>query len=301
MRKELFLKTKAPSIFFLFFLTGGFIFAGCYTQLETIKGEGSGGSDNGDYAMADTSGAANDTTGNNYFGDDDYRSSQYRAAFDYYSPSWDGWGDGIDPWYGDYDYPWDAMLMYPYSDWDGGYPYYGWDLGFGIGYGYGRYHNGGYRGGLGGGLRMIGSTRGAFGGRGTISANNRIGSFRPSGTSDVAALKVSRIHSRQELPWWQRVKTTTENSQARSRVAERPRSAGRNLLMTNGARNVRTPSSYSMSMRWMNHWIRTQSASVGGFGSQWGSSFRQQAPRSFSLQGAHARSSRGGRGGGRGR
>jgi hypothetical protein len=303
VRKELFMKTLQSSLnLFLSLLTGGFIFAGCYTRMETIKDDGSGGIDNGDYAYADSSGAANDTTGNNYFADDDYRSSQYRTAFDYYSPSW----------YGDDDYPWDATLMYPYPYWDEDYPYYGWGWGFGIGYGYGygRYYNGGYRGGHRGGifagrLRTIGSTRGGSGARETIPTGDRVGSSRTSAIPAVATSNTSRMGSRQEIPWWQRAKATTGNSQARSGVAVRPRPAGRNMSMKNEARNVRTPSSYRMSARWMNDWVRTQSAAVRGFGPQSRSSFRQQSPHSFSPQavGGWTRSSSGGggsRGGGGG-
>ncbi|MGA9408243.1 MAG: hypothetical protein WBW71_14005 [Bacteroidota bacterium] len=299
-----------------FFLIAGFFFAGCYTRMETMSDEGSGAGDNGDYAYADSSGASNDTTGNNYFSDDDYRSSQYRSAFDYYYPPTYGWDTGIDPGYGDYGYPWDATLVYPYPYWYGSYPYYGWGWGFGYGYGYGygHYYNGGYRGGrggpfYGGRLRTIGSTRGeggflsargAAGVPGTIPAASRVASSRTSSVQDVVASN-ARTRSRQEIPWWERGKATSENSQARSGVVTRTQSARGNVSMFNRARNVRTPSNYSMNARRMAQYRgRTQSAWVRRYGSQSRPSGRQQAPHSFSPQGAGGRSSGGGGGGSRG-
>jgi len=312
VRKGCYMKNANCSFnLLLLLLVGGFIFAGCYTRLETFSDDGYGDNNSGGYANADSSAATGDTTGTNYFRDDGYRSLQYRTAFDYYSPSWYDWGDGIDPWYGDYDYPWDATLMYPDPYWDAGDFDYGWGLGFGFGYGlgYGRYHNGGYRGGHGGGfvrgrIRTIGSTRGTLAVRGAVPPGNSGGSFRTSGVSKVASFSSSRMRSRQEIPWWQRMNAAKGGAQFRSGPGQRPRSALRNIPMTNGARNLRNPPSYRMGAQWMNHWVRTQSAAMNGFSPAWRSSFRQQSAHSYSPQGSWARTSggasvsRGGGGGG---
>ncbi len=271
----------------LFFMVAGFFFAGCYTRMETMKDEGSSGGDNGDYAYADSSGASNDTTGNNYFSDDDYRSSQYRTSFDYYYPPSYGWGAGIDPWYGDYGYPWDATLVYPYPYWYGGYPYYAWGWGFGFGYygyGYGHYYNGGYRGGpfYGGRLRTTGSTRGGEGFLRTrsVASAPRVASSRTTSSTvqQVTASSTTRTRSRQEVPWWQSGKVTTQNSQARGGMAGR----------TQFARgNVRT----SVNAHRVNQYRgRTQPSRVTRSGPQ----SRQVSPHNFSPQGGGGRSSSGG-------
>ena len=93
--------------FLMFFPVAGFFFAGCYTHMETMRDEGSGGRDGDDYAYIDSTNASNDTTGANYFSDDDYRESRYRASFDYYAPPAYIWGSNIcyDPWYDDCWYP----------------------------------------------------------------------------------------------------------------------------------------------------------------------------------------------------
>ena len=75
-RKELFMKTiRSFFNLLLFFPAAGFFFAGCYTHMETMRDEGSGGGDGDDYAYTDSTNASNDTTGANYFSDDDYRES----------------------------------------------------------------------------------------------------------------------------------------------------------------------------------------------------------------------------------
>ena len=310
VRKGLFMITKHRSFnLSLSLLIGGFVFAGCYTRIETFSDGGNDGGNNDEYAENDSSSTRSDTTGKNYFSNDDYRSLQYRGTFDYYSPSWYDWGDGVEPWYGGYDYPWDATLMYPYPYWDGGYDDYGWGFGVGYGYGYGRYRNRGLRGYsgslLGSRRRTVGTTRGALDARGTLSSGNGIGSFRPSAASGTATLNTSRFRSAQEVPWWQRAKMTAASSQSRAGAAQRPRTSVRNTFTRYGSRNGRAPASYRMSAQWMNHWIRSQSASISGFGAGSRSSFRQSSPRSFFPQGSSARSgggrSAGGGGGGRGR
>ena len=144
----------------MLFPTAGFFFAGCYTHMETVRDGGPGGGDGDYYAYTDSTNASNDTTGANYFSDDDYRESNYRASFDYYAPPAYIWGSNIcyDPWYDD--------CWYPGSYWYGYYPYWG----FGYGYGYGSYYGGGYgyrgyRGGnyYAGRTRTIGTTRGGYG------------------------------------------------------------------------------------------------------------------------------------------
>lgn len=297
----------------LFFLAGGFLFAGCYTRMETMSDEGSDATDNGDYAAADSSGASNDTTGNNYFSDDDYRSSQYRTAFDYYYPS----SYGIDPWYSDYDYPWDATLAYPYPYWDGAYPYYGWGwgfgLGYGFGYGYGHYYNGGYHGGRGGSfyagrVRTIGSTRGGVGflrarggavSAGTIpGARGAVSSRTTNPTApQVTASNAARTRSREEIPWWQSAKATTANSSGRTGVAARTQASGRKVSMANRARYMKTSSYSANARRVYQSRGRTQATRPARFGPQ----SRQASPHSFSPQGGGGRSNGGGsRGGGGG-
>src|SRR5271169_5758368 len=95
----------------------GFFFAGCYTHMESMSDGSSVGRDSGDdYVYNDSTNSSNDTTGANYFSDDDYRESSYRASFDYYCPPAYIWGSDIcyDPWYDYYTYPW-----YPYPYWYG--------------------------------------------------------------------------------------------------------------------------------------------------------------------------------------
>ena len=91
-----------------FLPVAGFLFAGCYTHVETMKDEDPGARGGGDdYAYTDSTSSANDTTGANYFSDDDYRESNYRASFDYYCPPAYIWGSNIcyDPWYDECWYP----------------------------------------------------------------------------------------------------------------------------------------------------------------------------------------------------
>ena len=97
--------------FLMLFPVAGF-FAGCYTHMETMRDGGSGGGDGDYYAYTDSTNAANDTTGANYFSDDDYRESNYRASFDYYTPPAYIWGSNIcyDPWYDDCWYPGSSLV-----------------------------------------------------------------------------------------------------------------------------------------------------------------------------------------------
>ena len=122
-----------------------------------MRDSGGGGGD--DYAYTDSTNTSDDTTGANYFSDDDYRESNYRASFDYYCPPAYIWGSNIcyDPWYDE--------CWYPGPYWYGYYPYWGW------GFGYWPYYGGGYRGYYRGGrggdffagrTRTIGSTRGGI-------------------------------------------------------------------------------------------------------------------------------------------
>ena len=300
----------------LFFLGAGFFFAGCYTRMETMNDEGSGGRDSGDYAYSDSTDTSSDTTGNNYFSDDGYRSSQYRMAFDYYSPSPYVWGTNAwcDPWYGDYGYLWDPMLAYPYPYWYGNYPYYGW------GYGFGFYYNAGYRRGRGGTgfagrLRTTGSTRGGDGfmrtrnGAGVSAPNPAARGVASSRTRtpavpEAAAPNTSRTRSREEVPWWERTKTTTGNSPGRSRVAARTQSAGGNASVVYQKRNTGNPSKSGVNARQVyQHRGRMQPRSAGP---QSGQTARQASPRNSSPQRASGRSgssggaSRSGGGGSRG-
>jgi hypothetical protein len=295
----------------LFFLISGFVFAGCYTRMETVNDEESG---TGDYTYNDSTAALSDTSSATYFNDDGYRESQYRMSFDYYCPPSYVWGTGVwfDPWYGDYGYPWGGWyptLAYPYPYWYGHYPYYGRD------YGYWPYYGSGYRGGRGGNFfagrpRTTGSTRGgdgfmrARGGTGTpgaISPASGVASSRTRtpGVPELAATNNSRTHSREEVPWWQRAKTPT---------AERSQAAGRNPSIVARARNAGNPSRNSANPRQVRqHNGRSQPAQVRGTGPQSRPAARQQSPHYSSPQhssggsGSSGGGSRSGGGGGGGR
>ena len=285
----------------LFFPAAAFFFAGCYTHMETMSDRDSGSRDGDDYAYTDSTSASNDTTGANYFSDDDYRESQYRTSFDYYCPPAYMWGTNIcyDPWYDDYWYP-----TYPY--WNGYYPYYG------RGYGYWSYYGGGYRGGhrgnfFAGRQRTMGGTRGGdgfFRGRATAGspgaipfANRGVSSGTRTQAAPVAAATTTS-RSRQEVPWWQRAKSSTENSQNQSRVATRTQSAGRNASVANQRRNTDNPVRSGASARQVNqHRGRMQPTRAGNAGSQSRQAVRQGSPRSSSPQGSSGRSGSSGGGG----
>lgn len=296
------MKTIRSFFNLLFFVpVVGFFFAGCYTHMETMSDRDSGSRDGDDYAYTDSTSASNDTTGANYFSDDDYRESQYRTSFDYYCPPAYMWGTNIcyDPWYDN--------CWYPGSYWDGYYPYWGW----GYGYGYGSYYGGGYRGGhrgnfFGGRLRTAGNTRGgdgflrgraAAGSPGAIPfANRGVSSGTRTQAAPVAAATTTS-RSRQEVSWWQRAKSSTENSQNQSRVATRTQSTVRNASVANQRRNTDNPVRSGASARQgYQHRGRMQPARAGNAGSQSRQAVRQASPRS-SPQGSSGRS--GGSGGGR--
>ena len=300
----------------IFFPAAGFFFAGCYTHMETMRDEGSGGGDGDDYAYTDSTNASNDTTGANYFSDDDYREANERASFDYYCPPAYIWGSNIcyDPWYDE--------CWYPGSYWYGYYPYWGW----GWGYGYSPYYGGGYRGYHGwrggdfyaGRIRTIGNTRGGvgyFGGRtmggspGAIPfANGGIAS-RTRTPAAPAAVAATTSRSRQEVAWWERGRATTAASSDRNGVTARTQSAGRSSTAAYQRRTTVNSSRSSVNARQVNqHRGRMQPARGGSSGSQSRVS-RQGYPHYSSPQGSSGRggSSGGGRsgggrsGGGRGR
>jgi hypothetical protein len=308
------MKTIRSFFNLLFFVpVAGLFFAGCYTHMETIRDSGSGGRDGDDYAYNDSTNASNDTTGANYFSDDDYRESCYRTSFDYYSPPAYMWGSNIcyDPWY---DYYW-----YPGPYWYGYYPYWGW------GYGYWPYYGGGFRGYhegrrgdfFAGRTRTIGGTRGGDGflrGRNVASSPRAIPFASGAASSrtrtpvapEAAVASTSRTRSRQEVPWWERAKSSSEDSPNRSRVATRTQSAEGKGSAVNQRRNTLNPSKSGANARQVNqHRGRMQPARVGSGGSQSRQAARQGSPHS-SPQGSSGRSgssgggSRSGGGGGRG-
>ncbi len=295
--------------FLMFFPVAGFFFAGCYTHMETMRDEGSGGRDGDDYAYIDSTNASNDTTGANYFSDDDYRESRYRASFDYYAPPAYIWGSNIcyDPWYDDCWYP---TLGYPY--WYGYDPYWGMGYGYwGYGDGYGGYgYRGGYTGNyFAGRTRTIGGTRGGagFSGARGVAGSPGAGRLASEAVSSrtrnpvapmAAAGATSQSRSRQEVPWWERAKSSTEASPSRTRVATRTQSAGGNSSVAYQRRNSSNPSKSGANPRQVNqHRGRMQPSRGGSGGYQSRQTARQSYPRSSSPQGSSGRS--GGSGGGR--
>jgi hypothetical protein len=304
------MKTMRSSFNLPYLLVAGFLFAGCYTQMETMNDEESGGRDKGDYAYTDTTDTSSDTTNNNYFSDDGYRSSRYRMSFDYYCPPPYLWGTNIwfDPWYDDYGYPWYGSglwyptLVYPYPYWYGRYPYYGRD------YAYWPYYNSGYRGGgggtiLAGRLRTTGSTRGGDGfmrTRGTAGAPAPIpiasgvasSRTRTPVVPEAAAPNTSRTRSREEVPWWEKTKKTTQDSPQRNRVTQRAQTAAENVPSYDRKRNANNPSTKSSvnQRQVMQHNGRMQPASARRAGPQPRQGSHQGTPRYSSPQRASVRS-----------
>ena len=243
-------------------LLSGFFFAGCYTQMESVGNEGSDrrNGDRDDYTYNDStndqdSGA---TTADNYFNDDGYRSMRYRMSFDYYYPSRHMWAAGVwfDPWYdGFYADPWDPWyrpglwyptIAYPYPYWSRGwgyYPHYGSAYGYGHWRGnnfpmYGTTIEPGRR-------RTTGNTRGDDAGLrirgGAVSpvTNPAAGSTSPGGlrTRDVPgsvthaateADRSTRRRTREEVPWWERSRSSSQDSPDRIKTTDRSRVANDN-------------------------------------------------------------------------
>ena len=284
----------------LFIPAAGFFFAGCYTHMESMSEGSSVGRDSGDdYVYNDSTNSSNDSTGANYFSDDDYRESNYRASFDYYCPPAYIWGSNIcyDPWY--------DQCWYPGPYWTGYSPYWGWGYGYwpyyGGGFGYRGYRGEHGRGYFAGRTRTIGSTRGGIGyfvGRGAAGsrggvpyAGGTVSSRARTSTVPVAGTAVaSQTRSRQEVPWWQRAKASTVTSGNRNRVADQTQSASQRRNTNNPVRNA-TSVRQSYQQRG-----RMQPTRVAG--SQGRQSGRQGTPHYSSPQRSGGRSSGGGWSGG---
>ncbi len=218
------------------------LFAGCYTQLETVNDEGYGGGNRDDYAYTDTTTStdSNATVINNYFYDDDYRAARYRASFSYYYPYSHHWGVSIwyDPYYND-PWPWDPWyypgywyptLVYPRPYWPhyGGYQPHYWPR-----YAYWPNNRPGYGGTFEPGRRRgTGSTRGDDGnGRvrgggvaplpvgGTVVSDRN----RSRTVPEKVAPAQERRRSRNQVPWWDRAKSNSQAPASRSRVTDRAR------------------------------------------------------------------------------
>ena len=237
-------------------LLAGFFFAGCYTQMESVGNEGSDrrNGDRDDYAYSDSTSDQDSggTVVDNYFNDDNYRSMRYRMSFNYYYPSRHMWAAGIwfDPWYDSfYADPWDPWyrpglwyptIAYPYPYW---YPGWGYYPHYGPSYGYGHWRGNNYP--LYGAAvepgrrRTTGSTRGddaglrIRGGAVAPATNPAPANATPGGvrTRDVPgsvapattdADRSTRRRSREEVPWWERAKSSPD----RSRVADDNTSRG---------------------------------------------------------------------------
>lgn len=224
------------------FLAAGFFAAGCYTQLESTNNEDSGSGDNSDTTYSDAANSSGGSDADNYFNDDGYRSWRYRMAFHYYSPSPYVWGTefAYDPWYDDnwggyYPGLWYPTLVYPYPYWYPGYgryPHYG----YGGGYGYWSTGNRGYGGSvMPGRRRTTGSTRGNDVGmrtRGTTGAPSTLPAATSTGTERTRVLpgteavrtpEVSKPRVRQDVPWWERARNSSQGSSDESRAVDRTR------------------------------------------------------------------------------
>ena len=237
-----------PSLF-----AAGLFFAGCYTQLQSMNDDEQASGDENTVSSSDTT---DDSTSQAYFGDDGYRAWRFRTAFDYYSPSPYVWGASIayDPWYDDYWSPWDPWyvsgywyptLVYPYPYWYpryGGYHYFGGYYGGYYGGGYGRgggfAHDGGFASGR---RRLVGATRGddglyrqRGGVRGSsslpVASGTTTDRARPTAPPTASpAPATSRTRGRQEIPWWERMKSSTNVASARTRVEGNRSSDARQL------------------------------------------------------------------------
>lgn len=240
-------------------LLAGFIFAGCYTQIESVGNEGSDrrNGERDDYAYSDSTNNQDSggTAVDNYFNDDDYRSMRYRMSFHYYYPSRHLWTTSIwfDPWYDDfYAYPWDPWyrpglwyptIAYPYPYWYPGwgyYPHYGPMYGYGNwrGHNYplygstiepGRRRTTGSRRGDDAGLRVRGGAvapatnpadGAAPGSQGGLRTRDIPGSVAPATTD---ADRSSRRRTRDQVPWWERARNSNQDTPSRSRAVERSR------------------------------------------------------------------------------
>ncbi len=244
-------------------LLAGFFFAGCYTQMESVGNEGSDrrNGDRDDYAYSDSTNDQDSggTAVDNYFNDDGYRSMRYRMSFGYYYPSRHMWAAsiGFDPWYDDfYADPWDPWyrpglwyptIAYPYPYW---YPGRGYYSHYGPRYGYGNWrgHNYPLYGSTvePGRRRTTGSTRGddaglrVRGGAVAPIANPGAGSASPGGLRTRAvpgsvtpttrdADRSIRRRSREEVPWWERARTSSQDSPDRIKTTDRSRVADQNV------------------------------------------------------------------------
>src|SRR5450759_3520314 len=256
------MKTIRGFINFPHVLLAGFLFAGCYTQMESVGNEGSDrrNGDRDDYAYNDSTNDQDSggTAVDNYFNDDGYRSMRYRMSFDYYYPSRHMWAASVwfDPWYSDfYADPWDPWyrpglwyptIAYPYPYWYSGggyYPHYGPTYGYGNWRGhnyplYGSTVEPGRR-------RTTGSTRGddagsrIRGGAVAPGTNPAAGSASPGGLrtrgipgsvtpATTDADRSTRRRSREEVPWWERARTSPQDSPDRIKTTDRSRVADQN-------------------------------------------------------------------------
>ena len=297
----------------------GLIFAGCYTQLQSMNGDDADGSnDDPDSSYAQAVDTADGGQAGNYFADDDYRAWRYRMAFDYYTPSPYGWGAsyGYDPWYDDNWYPyyswydagfWYPTLVYPYPYW---YPHHGYHNYFYAGY-YGGWNRwgGGYHGGFASGRqRFVGNSRGtdalyrprgsAGAGPSSVASGEATGRSRPSTPTEAAPAPArSRSRASQEVPWWERMNNSSAATSARSRVA-----TGSSSPQSRG--NVRGEArAYRAQPRQRGHYSRP-SGYAPRSGARAPQGARSQRPSGGGAHGQSPRSSpsapRGGGGGGRG-
>ena len=234
-------------------LVAGLFFAGCYTQLQSMSDDDNRADEpDSSYAQAvDTAGGGSAAD----FADDNYREWRYRTAFTYYSPSPYGWGVAYtyDPWYDDCWYPyspwygygyWYPTLVYPYPYW---YPHY-WNhdyfyAGYYGGWGHG---SGGYHGGfVGGRERFVGNTRGtdglyrprgvAGGGSIPVASSEGTGRSRPSSPTTAApAPPATRSRASQEVPWWERMNSSSAANSGRGRLATGGQSAAQSRAASRG-------------------------------------------------------------------
>ncbi len=256
-------------------LLAGFFFAGCYTQMESVGNEGSDRRERDEYAYSDSTNDQDSggTAVDNYFNDDGYRSMRYRMSFGYYYPSRHMWAAsiGFDPWYDDfYADPWDPWyrpglwyptMAYPYPYW---YPGYGYYPHYGPGYGYGNWrgHNYPLYGSTvgPGRRRTTGSTRGDDAGSRIRGGAVAPGIYPATGSASPGGLRTrvapgsatpattdadrsTRRRSREEVPWWQRAKTSPQDSPDRIKTTDRSRIADDNKSTSNRMRKTDDPSS----------------------------------------------------------
>lgn len=230
--------------FMVLVVFSGWLLAGCYTQVGTVRPEGPENSTQEQSTTDDGETYDNDSSQgeNEYFDGNGYAEPRY--GFNYYYPTFSmGFGYGYyEPWY------WRQSLWYSYYDpfWCGTYypAYYaGWYPPFG--YYYPPYYSGGgyrytYGGGRGGTTRTIGSTRGSGSVRGDGGTISRGGSSS-GGTSLPTGVRSGSSVTGRAKEATPKVSTSRRKSDAGNRGGSRSGESVRGGSTRSGGSKEATP------------------------------------------------------------